>query len=112
MNEMKLGKKINLVLIVVVAVVLTVAFWVVINIESRNLRQQVTSDAETVTSILHADMERMFKQIHKQEVYLQDAVDEISKNQNVKYVDVNDVENKYIATTDHSLIGQKINDTD
>jgi len=109
---MKLGKKINLVLIVVVAVVLTVAFWVVINIESRNLRQQVTSDAETVTSILHADMERMFKQIHKQEVYLQDAVDEISKNQNVKYVDVNDVENKYIATTDHSLIGQKINDTD
>lgn len=109
---MKLGTKINLVLTAVVAIVLTVAFWIIINLEGKNLKQQVTSDADTVTDILRMDIERMFNQIHNQRASLQETVDRISKTPGVKYVNINDAESKYTTTTDHALIGQKIKEAD
>ena len=109
---MKLGTKINLVITAVVVVVLTVAFWIIIDIEGKNLKQQVVNDAETVTDILRMDIERMFNQIHNQGVSLQETIDRISKTPGVKYVNINDAEAKYTATTDHAIIGQKIKDAD
>lgn len=105
---MKLGTKINLVLVGVTAVVLTGAFWVIVNFEANNLKQQVVDDAETVSDILRVDIERMFEQLRSREAALQATIDSISKTSEVKYVDVNDVDNKYIATTDHAQIGKKI----
>ncbi len=109
---MKLGTKINLMLVTVIAVILTVAFWIIIDIESRNIKQEIARDAETVTDILRIDMERMFKQIHDQEIYLQGTIDQISKTPGVKYVNVNDAESKYTAATDQKLVGQKVKDAD
>ncbi|OIO30929.1 hypothetical protein AUJ77_01145 [Candidatus Nomurabacteria bacterium CG1_02_43_90] len=107
---MKLGKKINLVLVSVVVVVLTVAFWIIVNIEGNNLKSQVTHDADTVTGIFRTEIERMFKQIHNQEVYLQSAIDQMSKAQGVRYINVNGLDGKYIAATDNTLVGQKVKD--
>lgn len=109
---MKLGTKINLVLTAVVAIVLTAAFWIIINLEGKNLKQQVMNDADTVTDILRMDIERMFNQVHNQRASLQETVDRISKTPGVKYVNINDAESKYTTTTDHALIGQKINEAD
>ncbi len=109
---MKLGTKINLMLMAVVAIVLTVAFGIIVNIESAKLRQQTANDATTITGILHADTERMLGQIYRQESYLQDVVDQISKTEDVKYVNVNDANDKYVATTDPALIGKKVKETD
>lgn len=64
---MKLGTKINLVLATVVAVTLTIAFWVIISIEGANLKQQAVNDAATVTDVLRLDVERMFNQINGQQ---------------------------------------------
>lgn len=112
MNGMKLGTKINIVLTAVVAVVLTAAFWILINIEGKDLKQQVMSDATTTTDILRMDIERMFNQVHNQRASLQETVDRISKTPGVKYVNINDAESKYTTTTDHALIGQKIKEAD
>lgn len=59
---MKLGTKINLVLMVVVAVTLTVGFWVIINIEAKNIENQVTGDTTTVTNLVKHDAERVLAQ--------------------------------------------------
>lgn len=99
-------------LVVVVAITLTFAFWIVIGIEGKNLKNQVLNDAETITDIFKMDIERILNHIRKQEVHLQETIDQISETQGVKYVNVNDVENKYIATTDHALVGQKIKQND
>ena len=107
---MKLGEKINLVLVSVVVAVLTIAFWIIVNIEGNNLKTQVIHDADTVTGILRTEIERMFKQIHNQEVYLQSAIDQMSKAQGVKYINVNGLDGKYIAATDSTLVGQKVKD--
>lgn len=109
---MKLGTKINLVLVAVVVIVLTVAFWIVIDIEGKNLKQQVVNEAETVTNILLTEIGPMFGGIHEQGVSLGVAVDRIGKISGVKYANVINVENKYIAATDRALVGQKINDID
>jgi len=109
---MKLGTKINLVLVAVIAITLTAAFWVIVSIEGRNLKNQVVNDANAVAEILRLDIERMFNQINAQGVHLQDIVDEIGKIPGVEYVTVNDAEKKYIAATDHALIGQEIAPSD
>ena len=105
---MKLGTKINIVLVAVIAIVLTAAFWVIVNFEAKSLKQQVLDDAETVSDILLVDIERMFEQLRSREKDLQSSIDTISMTAGVTYVDVSDVENKYIAATDRSQIGKKI----
>lgn len=109
---MKLGTKINLVLVAVIAITLTAAFWVIVSIEGRNLKNQVVNDANAVAEILRLDIERMFNQINAQGVHLQDIVDEIGKIPGVEYVTVNDADKKYVAATDHALIGQEIAPSD
>lgn len=109
---MKLGTKINLVLVTVVVVILTAAFGIIINIQGNNLKDQVVSDAETVTGILRSDIERMFTQIQKQQARLQENIDQLGKTRGVRYINVNDVENKYTASTNHTLVGQRISEAD
>jgi len=109
---MKLGTKINLVLVTVVVVILTAAFGIIINIQGKNLKDQVVNDAGIVTDILRLDIERMFSQIQKQEARLQGNIDQVGRTPGVKYITVNDVENKYTSATDHAIVGQKINETD
>lgn len=109
---MKLGTKINLVLVIVTAVVLTAAFWVIINIEADTTKKQVINDAETAADIFHKEIERMFKQVHDQQVRLQNTIDELSHIEGVLYINVTSLEGVHVATTDHSLIGTRAKESD
>lgn len=109
---MKLGTKINLVLVLVTAIVLTVAFWIIVRIEATSTKNQVLNDAETAANIFHAEIERMFKQVHDQEMHLQNTVDELSRIEGVLYVNVTGVDGVHVATTDHALIGTKASPND
>ena len=59
---MKLGTKINLILIGVVAVTLTIGFWVIIGIEAGNIENQVVGDTNTVTKLVQEDASRVLAQ--------------------------------------------------
>jgi len=54
---MKLGTKINLVLIVVTVVTLTVGFWIIIGREATTIKKQVLADVDAVTQLVHQDIE-------------------------------------------------------
>lgn len=104
---MKLGTKINLVLVVVTTIVLTVAFWIVVNIEGSNIKKQVQNDSHTIGEILLDNITRMFSQIRTQEEHLQTVVDKLSLIEGVKYIDVMNMDGVYVATTNHALVGTK-----
>lgn len=106
---MKLGAKINLMLVLVTVVVLTIAFSIIISIEANTTKNQVLNGAETASEIFHKEIERMFKQVYDQEVRLQNTVDDLSLIDGVLYVNVASMDNIYFASTDHSLIGKKAN---
>lgn len=59
---MKLGTKINLVLIFVVVITLTIGFWVIIGVEAKNIGDQVTGDTAIVTKIVSQNAERVLAQ--------------------------------------------------
>ncbi len=109
---MSLGKKINFVLVIVTTIVLTATFWVVVNIEGSNIEQQVKNTSEAIGNLFLEDISRMFMQIHSQEDYLQMVVDKLSKIEGVKYIDVTDINGVYIATTNHSLVGARVEKND
>lgn len=97
---MKLGTKINLVLVVVVAIILTVGFWVLINIEGRAIERQVRTDVGTVTELVQRDVARMFTQVDTQTKSLQEVIDTLAKHiSGIKYIEIVDVKGKNIATT-------------
>lgn len=112
MKEMKLGAKINLVLVTVTAVVLTIAFWIIVSIEASAMKVQVLNDAETAGNIFHSEIERMFKQIHDQRVRLQNTIDELSEIEGVVYINVTNMDGIHIATTNHALAGTKAKESD
>lgn len=60
---MKLGTKINLVLFAVTVVTLTLGFWTIIAIESKNIENQVTGDTSIVVKIVHEDAQRLLSQL-------------------------------------------------
>lgn len=107
---MKLGAKINLVLILVTLVVLTSAFGIIVSIEANATRNQVLNDAKVSTEIFHKEIERMFKQVYDQQVRLQDTVDELAKIRGVVYINVMGMDGMITATTRHELIGTKVNE--
>lgn len=109
---MKLGTKINLVLVIVTTIVLTVAFWIVVNIEGANIEKQVRNDSSTIGEILLENITRMFSQMRTQEEHLQAVVDKLSKIEGVEYVDVMDMNGIYIAATNHNLVGTKADTND
>ncbi|MBI3634069.1 MAG: HAMP domain-containing histidine kinase [Candidatus Yonathbacteria bacterium] len=109
---MSLGKKITFVLVLVTTIVLTTTFWVVVSIEGSNIEKQVKNTSETIGDILLDDISRMFLQMHAQEDHLQSAVDKLSKIEGVKYIDVTDTEGVYVATTDHTLVGARVESND
>lgn len=109
---MKLGTKINLVLVLVTAIVLTLAFWVIISIEAGTTKKQVLNDSETAADIFHGEIERMFKQVHDQQARLQNTVDELSRIEGVLYINVTGMDGVHVATTDRSLIGTKAKESD
>lgn len=63
---MSLGTKINLALVAVIAVVLTVAFSIVVNIEEKTIKDQVVGDADVVASLVREDIERTLAQYETQ----------------------------------------------
>lgn len=109
---MKLGTKINLVLVLVTTVVLTIAFSVIVKIEADTTKRQVLNDAETSADIFHNEIERMFKQIRDQQVRLQNTIDELSLIDGVVYLNVTGMDGVHVATTNHALIGTKAKDSD
>ncbi|MFA5997218.1 MAG: HAMP domain-containing sensor histidine kinase [Candidatus Paceibacterota bacterium] len=109
---MKLGTKINLVLVAVVAVALTGAFWVIISIEGANLKQQTVNDATTLTNVLRIDIERMFNQTTTQDgslvsaaittddiIVLQKIADSISDSNLINHLDIFNSQLEIIADT-------------
>ncbi len=97
---MKLGTKINLVLVVAVAVVLTIGSWIISGIEAQNIEKQVTGNVASVTEIVRQDVERLSAQIFTQREYLQETVMNLTQRiPGIKYVEVVDVSGKSIATT-------------
>lgn len=105
---MKLGTKINLVLVTVIAVVLTVAFWIIIDIQGRNLKEQVVNDAETMTNILRSNIERILEDVQVQSDEIQSSVVLVGETPNIKYITVNDAKGTYIAATDRAIVGQRV----
>lgn len=97
---MKLGKKINLVLVAVIAITLTVGFWVIIGIEGQSIEKQVRTDVSTVTELVRQDVARMLSQITKQKESLQEVVSTLTKRiPGIKYVEVVDIRGNNLATT-------------
>lgn len=109
---MKLGTKINLVLFFVTVIILTATFSVVVNFEAKTTKSQVLRDAETAADIFHKEIERMYKQISDQQIRLQDTIDELSKIEGVLYINVTNMDGVHVATTDHTLIGTIVKESD
>lgn len=110
---MNLAVKINFVLIFILVSILTAAFWLISDIESNNLENQITKEADTVTKLITDDIGRKFIQISKQEDLLQDLVDKMSVISGVEYIQVFDPEEfYYVAATQYNLIGQKLSESD
>lgn len=59
-THMKLGTKINLVLIAVTVVVLTITFSVIVGIESKTIREQFINDRDIVTALLQNNIEYFY----------------------------------------------------
>lgn len=59
-EHMKLGTKINLVLVAVTAVVLTTAFWIIVSVESNTIKEQLVNDQGTAVSLLRNNIEHMY----------------------------------------------------
>lgn len=97
---MKLGKKINFVLVTVIVIILTVGFWVIIGIEGKAIEKQVRMDVSTVTELVRQDVARMFTQITAQKESLQEVIDTLSQHiQGIKYIEIVDTKGNNIATT-------------
>ncbi len=110
--EMSLGKKINIMLVIVTAVILSVAFWIIVSIEATSIKRQVTNDSGAVVDIMRGDVERMYWQVFSQQERLQIVVDKLSGIEGVKYINVADVNGLYIAATNRALVGKKADEND
>lgn len=109
---MKLGTKINLVIVFVTTIVLTATFSVVVNTEAESTKSQVLRDAKTASDIFHSEVERMFMQLYEQKDRLQSSVDDLSNIEGVSYINITNVDGVHIATTDHNLVGTSVNARD
>ncbi|KKP98843.1 MAG: Two-component sensor kinase [Parcubacteria group bacterium GW2011_GWD2_38_12] len=104
---MSLSNKINFILISTLVIVLTVVFWIITDIESKNLKQQIKDEAEIVTFMMRGDIEKMFIQIGKEQKSLQSVVDEFGSVSGIEYIKVFDPYGYYVAATQHNLIGER-----
>lgn len=109
---MTLSNKINIIVIATLVIVLTAAFWVVTNIESQSLKNQINKDSDTFVNLMSEDIERMFNQIDNQQKSLQELVDKISNISGVAYIQIADLNGSYAAATQHDIIGTKLNEAD
>lgn len=97
---MKLGTKINLMLFVVIVTVLTVGFWIIDTIESKNIQTEVINSTNAVTDLVRKDIERMFTQISAQKGSLQEVVDTLANRiPGVSYIEVLNTKGVDVATT-------------
>ncbi len=109
---MSLGKKINIILVLVTSVILSVGFWIIISIEATAIKQQVTNDSVAIVDIIRGDVERMYGQVYSQQERLQIVVDRLSVIDGVKYIDVASIGGYYVATTNKVLVGKKVDEND
>lgn len=104
---MSLGTKINIILVSVTTIVLTIAFWIIVNIEATAIKQQVMNDSGAIVDIMRGDVERMLAQVRSEQYRLQAVVDKLSVIEGVKYVNVAGADGYYLASTDHDINGKK-----
>lgn len=109
---MSLSNKINLILISTLVIVLTTAFWIITDIEGRNIRNQIYNSTGTVMEIMREEIERMFYQIRHQQDSLQTIVEKMSMIAGVEYVQVVNSDGFYVAATQYDLIGKKVAEGD
>lgn len=97
---MKLGTKINIVLVTVVTVILTIGFWVITDIEAKNIKNQVIVDTDSVINRAHQDVERMFTQISSQKDSLEKVLGTLSSRiPRIKNTEVVDTKGNVITST-------------
>lgn len=109
---MKLGTKINLVIVSVTTLVLVATFSVIIKIESDTTRNQVLRDARTSSDIFHSLVERTFTQRYEELARLQNSVNELSLIDGVSYITITSIDGVHLAATDHALVGTSANESD
>lgn len=109
---MTLSNKINIIIISTLVVVLTAAFWIITDIESKSLKNQTNKDSDTTVNLMTEDLERMFGQISNQQKSLQEVVDKMSSISGVEYIQISSLDGYYISATQHDLIGTKLSDAD
>lgn len=109
---MKLGVKINIVIVLATVVVLTSAFAIVVNNEGNKIKNQVIGDAKTSVSIFHKEIEHIFKHILDQQTYLQNTINELSRIEGVLYIHITDMSGVHVAATEKELIGSKADESD
>lgn len=97
---MKLGVKINLVLLLASVSIFFVGFLVIDNVESKSIKDEVINTTNTVAEIVHQNIERMFLQISSQEESLQLSINSLTKKiPGISYIEVADTKGVVIATT-------------
>lgn len=110
---MTLGNKINFVLITTVTIILAGAFWIITDLESRNIKRQINSDAETMTDLIREDIQYMFSEINYLENTLQEAIVKMDAIPGIEYIQIFDTNGYVTATTkDKNEIGTKAEEDD
>ena len=109
---MTLSNKINLIVITTIVLILTAAFWVVTSIESKNLKGQINKDSDIIVGLMREDIGRMFSQIDYQQKSLQELVDKMSAISGVEYIQIADLSGRYVAATQHGIIGSNLDEGD
>lgn len=109
---MKLGTKINLVIVFVTTIILTATFSVIVSTEAETTRNQVLRDAGTSSDIFHSVVERAFTQRYEELARLQNSVDELSVIDGVSYINITTIDGVHLAATDRALVGTMVNESD
>lgn len=110
---MSLGNKINFVLITTITIILAGAFWIITDLESRNIKKQINADAETMTDLIKEDIEHMFSEIDYLQNTLQEAITKMTAVPGIKYIQIFSTDGYLVANTKvGNEIGQKAEDDD
>lgn len=104
---MRLGTKINLVLATVSIIVFAVGFWVIVNIESSEIKKRVLVDSGAIAELLREDIGRVLEKDEAQQIKLQSVLESKRNEKELMYINILDVQGNIIVSTNSDLRGKK-----
>lgn len=104
---MRLGTKINFVLATVSIVVFAIGFWVIVNIESFEIKKRVLVDSGAIAELLREDIGRVLERDEAQQAKLQSVLESKKNEKELMYVNVLDLQGSIIVSTKSDLRGKK-----